>query len=66
LTLRRVWVIEALRLKQVRNRPTRLMRKRIGSCATRRGLTVKKMYCWRCEMEVPMLDEDEFAIVEQR
>lgn len=23
---------------------------------------MKIMWCWRCQMEVPMLDEDEFAI----
>lgn len=23
---------------------------------------MKILYCWRCEMEIPMLDEEEFAI----
>lgn len=26
---------------------------------------MKVLWCWRCEMEVPMLDEDEFASVWQ-
>src|SRR5262245_42467128 len=26
---------------------------------------MKIMYCWRCGSEVPMLDEDEFAIVDE-
>jgi len=26
---------------------------------------VKVMWCWRCNMEVPMLDEAEFAVVEK-
>jgi hypothetical protein len=26
--------------------------------------TMKIMYCWRCRMDVPMLDEEEFSIVE--
>ncbi len=24
---------------------------------------MKKMYCWRCQDEMPMLDEDEFALI---
>jgi hypothetical protein len=26
---------------------------------------MKMLYCWRCKIDVPMLDEDEFAIVSQ-
>jgi hypothetical protein len=26
---------------------------------------MKTLYCWRCRTEVPMLDEEEFAIVHQ-
>ena len=26
---------------------------------------MKMLYCWRCKMDVPMLDEEEFAIVAQ-
>jgi hypothetical protein len=25
---------------------------------------MKVMYCWRCKIDVPMLDEEEFAIVD--
>ena len=24
----------------------------------------KSLYCWRCDMEIPMLDEQEWAVVE--
>jgi hypothetical protein len=26
---------------------------------------MKVMWCWRCKMNVPMLDEEEFAVVER-
>lgn len=26
---------------------------------------MKVLWCWRCKMEVPMLDEDEFAVVDE-
>lgn len=26
---------------------------------------MKVMWCWRCKMDMPMLDEEEFAIVEK-
>jgi hypothetical protein len=26
---------------------------------------MKMMYCWRCKIDVPMLDEEEFAIVDR-
>jgi hypothetical protein len=26
---------------------------------------MKMMYCWRCQMNVPMLDEEEFAVIDQ-
>lgn len=27
---------------------------------------MKLLYCWRCKMDVPMLEEEEFVIVSQR
>jgi hypothetical protein len=26
---------------------------------------MKMMYCWRCRMDVPMLDDEEFAIIDR-
>jgi hypothetical protein len=29
------------------------------------GAAMKVMWCWRCQVEVPMLDEEEFAAIEK-
>lgn len=38
---------------------------RVGAAAGGGGILtlVQPLYCWRCQREVPMLDEEEFAIV---
>jgi hypothetical protein len=42
------------------------IRRKAAACRRKASKTVKVLYCWRCQMEIPMLEEHEAAYVLER
>ncbi len=58
MSLMQGWSLTAVRARVTRAADTRSYASHFVN-----GVVMKVIWCWRCKMEVPMLDEKEFGVV---